>query len=83
MLADVEIATTGQQKPQPLGPFARMPVDIVVIGRREAIACPFPVLIEDLTRALAVVTKPAREGGRDGGGKRGGSRTDSLRGDHA
>ena len=32
--------------------------DIVVIGRREALAADYQLLVEDLTRALAAVTKP-------------------------
>ncbi|TDR93381.1 ribonuclease P protein component [Enterovirga rhinocerotis] len=66
-----------------LPPFSSHPIDIVVIGRREAIACPFPILIEDLSRALASVTRPAADGSRGGGGRRSGSRADSLRGDDA
>jgi ribonuclease P protein component len=34
--------------------------DVVVIGRRESLAAPYPVLVEDLRRALGVVTKPRR-----------------------
>lgn len=37
--------------------FADLPSDVVVIGRREALSAPFPVLIEDLARALGNVTR--------------------------
>ena len=33
------------------------PVDVVVIGRREAIAAPYAMLVDDLSRGLAAVTK--------------------------
>ena len=46
--------------------FASEPVDIVVIGRRDALAAPFPTLIEDLSRGLSAVTRPkAPNRGRD------------------
>jgi ribonuclease P protein component len=32
--------------------------DVVVIGRREALSAAYPVLLDDLDRALRVVTKP-------------------------
>lgn len=38
--------------------FGREPSDIVVIGRRQALAVPFSQLVEDLGRALQVVTRP-------------------------
>jgi ribonuclease P protein component len=43
-------------------PFAAEPVDVVVIGRREAFAAGYPLLVADLARALATVIKqkPAR-----------------------
>lgn len=53
-------------------PFADLPVDVVVIGRRQAIGAPFPVLVDDLSRALAAVTRPPR----------GPTRPISQRGDH-
>jgi ribonuclease P protein component len=34
--------------------------DVVVIGRRECLGAPYPLLVEDLRRALGVVTKPQR-----------------------
>ena len=34
-------------------------VDVVVIGRRDILTADFEVLVDDLRRALAVVTKPA------------------------
>jgi ribonuclease P protein component len=34
--------------------------DVVVIGRRESLSAPFPLLVEDLRRALGMVTKPRR-----------------------
>ena len=37
--------------------FAAQASDVVVIGRREALSAPFPVLLEDLARALAAVTR--------------------------
>lgn len=44
-------------------PFADLPIDVVVIGRREAISAPFGLLVEDLNRALAAVTRPAKSSG--------------------
>lgn len=41
-------------------PFAADAVDVVVIGRRPAYAAPFAILVDDLSRALATVTKPPR-----------------------
>ena len=32
--------------------------DVVVIGRRPALAAAFPLLVGDLQRALAIVTRP-------------------------
>jgi ribonuclease P protein component len=32
--------------------------DVVVIGRRPSLDAPYPLLVEDLERALRVVTKP-------------------------
>lgn len=43
--------------------FAGDHVDVVVIGRRPALSAPFPVLRDDLARALAAVTRTG--GGRD------------------
>ncbi|HEX2727297.1 MAG TPA: ribonuclease P protein component [Beijerinckiaceae bacterium] len=37
---------------------AAKPADIVVIGRREALAADFRLLVDDLARALAAVTRP-------------------------
>ena len=42
--------------------IAARPVDLVVIGRRDALAAPFPVLVEDLSRAFAAVARPGRAG---------------------
>ena len=46
------------------GAHADMPVDVVVVARREALAAAYAALVEDLERALTVVTKqrpkPAR-----------------------
>ncbi|MGY2048955.1 ribonuclease P protein component [Methylobacterium sp. JK268] len=41
-------------------------LDVVLIGRREALSAPFAVLVDDIRRALATVTKPkpAKEPGR-------------------
>jgi len=58
-------------------PFGALPVDVVVIGRRAAIAAPFSLLVEDLSRALAAVTRPARPASGPS------ARTHSERGDHA
>lgn len=54
-------------------------VDVVLIGRRDALAAPFAQLVEDVQRALGVVTKPRspkpptaagdRPAGRPGRGK--------------
>ncbi len=38
--------------------YAALDVDVVVIGRRDILAADYPGLIEDLRRALKVVTKP-------------------------
>jgi ribonuclease P protein component len=43
---------------------AKTDVDVVVIGRRDILTADYQVLIEDLRRALAVVTKP--KGARSG-----------------
>lgn len=61
-------------------PFAALPVDVVVIGRREALAAPFPLLVEDLSRALAAVTRPARSSGAPSGRP---ISSPPQRGDHA
>lgn len=34
------------------------PLDLVVVARRDALSAPFPLLIEDLGRAVSAVTKP-------------------------
>jgi ribonuclease P protein component len=61
-------------------PYACVPADVVVIGRREALSAPFPLLVGDLDRALAAVTKPARPAGASPGRA---ARPSSQRGDHA
>ena len=40
------------------------PADVVVVARRDCLAAPFPVLVEDLGRALVAVIRPraARDG---------------------
>jgi ribonuclease P protein component len=38
--------------------LAQTRADIVVIGRRDALAADYQLLVDDLARALAVVTKP-------------------------
>ncbi|WP_299564249.1 ribonuclease P protein component [Enterovirga sp.] len=43
------------------------PVDVVLIGRREALSAPFPLLLEDLARALEAVTRSGS--GRDARGR--------------
>lgn len=60
--------------------YADIDVDIVVIGRREAISAPFPLLVEDLTRALAAVTRPAKATDANSGRV---ARTPSERGSNA
>jgi len=45
-------------------PFADRIVDVVVIGRREALASPYRILVEDLARGLAIVTRPKSSGPR-------------------
>lgn len=37
---------------------AALPVDVVVVARRPCLDAPFETLVDDLRRALAVVTKP-------------------------
>lgn len=61
-------------------PFRDLPVDVVVIGRHEAISAPFRVLVDDLTRALSAVTRPATSRSSASGPQ---SRPSSKRGDHA
>lgn len=61
--AAVELAGAGH---------AAQPLDVVLIGRREALGAPFALLVDDIRRALAAVTKP-----RPPGGGRRGPRTDS------
>lgn len=63
------------------GPAQRdKPADVVLIGRRDALAAPFAQLVEDVAQALGVVTKPrgpkppshkppSAEGARPGRGK--------------
>ena len=43
---------------------AAKPADVVVVARRCCLAAPFPLLVEDLGRALGAVTRPrtARDG---------------------
>ena len=38
--------------------FVSLQADVVVIGRRPALAAPFPALVADLRRGLAAVTRP-------------------------
>ena len=40
------------------GSHADMPADVVVIGRRDALSADYEALVEDLRRALRIVTKP-------------------------
>ncbi|ACL60221.1 ribonuclease P protein component [Methylobacterium nodulans] len=49
---------------------ADQPLDVVLIGRREALSAPFEVLVDDIRRALAAVTKP-KPAGKPGGPRRG------------
>jgi ribonuclease P protein component len=42
--------------------FIAEPVDVVIIGRRDALAAPYPTLIEDLSRGLNAVTRPKAPG---------------------
>ncbi|MDB5559208.1 MAG: ribonuclease protein component [Enterovirga sp.] len=42
--------------------FAAEPVDIVVVGRRDALSAPYDILIEDLSRGLKAVTRPKAPG---------------------
>jgi ribonuclease P protein component len=52
------------------GSHADMPADVVVIGRRDALSADYAVLIEDLQRALRIVTKPkTKRGGPPAAGK--------------
>ncbi|ACA19406.1 ribonuclease P protein component [Methylobacterium sp. 4-46] len=46
-----------------IGPeHAERALDLVLIGRREALGAPFEVLVNDIRRALATVTKPKPAG---------------------
>ena len=40
------------------GSHADMPADVVVIGRRDALSADYEALVEDIRRALRIVTKP-------------------------
>jgi ribonuclease P protein component len=42
--------------------FASEPVDIVIVGRRDALAASYSTLIEDLSRGLKAVTRPKAPG---------------------
>ena len=42
--------------------FRTEPVDVVVIGRREAMAAPYSTLVDDLSRGLGAVTRPKAAG---------------------
>jgi ribonuclease P protein component len=39
-------------------PHAGICADVVVVGRREALGAPFPILVEDVAKALSHVTRP-------------------------
>ena len=64
------------------GPHADMPADVVVIGRREALAADYAVLVEDIQRALRTVTKP-RAGKPDAPTPAGARRSRPQGGSHA
>lgn len=50
---------------QAAGDFPARKADVVLVARRPALHAPFETLIDDLRRAVAVVTKPGQpEGGR-------------------
>ena len=51
---------------------AAVPIDLVVIGRRDALAAEYSTLVDDLRRAIHVLTKPKPDRGprRDGPGPR-------------
>ncbi|WP_188909909.1 ribonuclease P protein component [Salinarimonas ramus] len=55
----------------PLPPHPLPPADIVVIARRPALQAPYSSLIDDLARALHVVTKPGGARPDRGGAPRG------------
>jgi ribonuclease P protein component len=38
--------------------FALEPLDVVVIGRRDALSAPYAILVEDLSRGLNALTRP-------------------------
>ena len=51
--------------------WAAEPLDLVVVGRRDALGSPFPVLVEDLSKGLRAVTRGAgRERRSEGEGAR-------------
>ena len=54
-------------------------VDVVVIGRRDILTADYPVLVEDLRRALKIVTKPQVQ--RDGRSPTGRTRPPSPSGE--
>ena len=43
---------------------AARPVDVVLVGRREALAASFSLLVDDVRQALGAVTRPDRPRGR-------------------
>ena len=49
--------------------FRSEPADIVVIGRRAALAAPFSLLVEDLGRAIQAVMRPRPDGAESGSGR--------------
>jgi ribonuclease P protein component len=49
-------------------PFATAPLDIVMVGRRDALSASFPQLLDDLTRALPAVLRPKGTSARTGRG---------------
>ena len=56
--------------------------DVVVIGRRPALAAAFPLLVGDLQRALAIVTRPRPAKAGDSAGRHPFHRTQPMREDN-
>jgi ribonuclease P protein component len=56
------------------GSHADKRVDVVVIGRRDALSAPYGLLVDDIDRGLGVVTKPKGVGPKGAGPKGTGSK---------
>jgi ribonuclease P protein component len=48
-------------------PHADVRADVVLVGRRDALGAPFQTLVEDVAKALGIVTRPPSATGRSRG----------------